>query len=184
MSQLIIRPLKSLEGIALNDFIQGYVSQEKYQVSRDETAQSIVFRLELITLDAPYVKHYDLNSFDFYQALVDSGFSLGAYWDNQLVGLALADVQHWNRSMQIHELHVLAAYQGQGIGRKLLEALALNAREADLRIMVCETQNTNVPALRFYQKCGFQLEALDLSLYSNADSESGEIALFMKRRLD
>jgi ribosomal protein S18 acetylase RimI-like enzyme len=57
------------------------------------------------------------------------------------------------------------------------------AREANLRIAYCETQNTNVPAIRFYRKLGFRMEALNLSLYTNEDYPDGEIALFMKRKL-
>jgi ribosomal protein S18 acetylase RimI-like enzyme len=52
-----------------------------------------------------------------------------------------------------------------------------------MRVLVCETQSTNVPAIRFYRALGFVLEGLDLSLYSNHDYPDGEIAIFMKRYL-
>jgi ribosomal protein S18 acetylase RimI-like enzyme len=50
--------------------------------------------------------------------------------------------------------------------------------------MRVETQNTNVPAIRFYRSLGFHLEGIDVSFYSNDDLTSGEVALFLKRRLD
>lgn len=64
-----------------------------------------------------------------------------------------------------------------------MEALADRARKADLRIMVCETQNTNVPAIEFYRKVSFEVEGIDLSYYSNNDVTNGEVAIFMKKKL-
>lgn len=36
---------------------------------------------------------------------------------------------------------------------------------------------------QYYRKMGFDLEAIDLSYYSNSDFPDAEIALFMKKRL-
>jgi len=52
-----------------------------------------------------------------------------------------------------------------------------------LRIIVWETQTTNVPAIRAARRLGFQLESIDISYYTNADYPAGEMAVFMKRRL-
>jgi ribosomal protein S18 acetylase RimI-like enzyme len=56
-------------------------------------------------------------------------------------------------------------------------------RESGLRTLLCETQNTNVPAIRFYRKMGFALEGLDLSHYRNTDYPDGEIMISMKKPL-
>jgi len=61
--------------------------------------------------------------------------------------------------------------------------LADKARVAGFRVLVLETQNTNVPAIRFYRKAGFEVEGIDLSYYSNTDITDGEIAIFMKRKI-
>ena len=61
--------------------------------------------------------------------------------------------------------------------------MAQKGRAAGLRTLVCETRNTNVPAIRFYRKLGLDLEGIDLSYYSNTDYPDGEIAVFMKKRL-
>jgi len=52
-----------------------------------------------------------------------------------------------------------------------------------LRVIVCETQSDNVPAIRIYRRLGFELEAIDLSFYSNEDVLQESIAVFMKRKL-
>jgi ribosomal protein S18 acetylase RimI-like enzyme len=178
-----IQPLQSIDMETLQRLVYGYTSREKYQVTREESEKSIVFRLELVSLPEPYIKHYELDPLEEYQAIVNSGFSLAAYEDEQIVALSLASLHEWNQSLWIHEFHVLEAYQGKGIGRALMETTAEKAKAAKCRILFCETQNTNVPAIRFYRKLGFEIDAINLSLYSNEDYPDGEIALFMKRNL-
>jgi ribosomal protein S18 acetylase RimI-like enzyme len=49
-----------------------------------------------------------------------------------------------------------------GVGTRLVEELTHLARDLKLRVVVCETQNTNVPAIEFYRKAGFELDGVDL----------------------
>lgn len=46
-----------------------------------------------------------------------------------------------------------------------------------------ETQNTNVPAVRFYREMGFSLDAIDLSLYFGSPGLEEVVCFFMKRTL-
>jgi ribosomal protein S18 acetylase RimI-like enzyme len=101
-----------------------------------------------------------------------------------MVGIAIAEKVDWNRSLWVWEFGVAETHRRRGIGRRLMEALADEAKEAGLRIMVCETQNTNVPAIAFYRKVGFEIEGIDLSYYSNSDMTEGEVAIFVKRKLE
>ncbi|MNF18709.1 hypothetical protein D3C80_2229620 [compost metagenome] len=34
----------------------------------------------------------------------------------------------------------------------------------------------------FYKQCGFELDGIDLSFYTNNDMSDGEVAFFMKKR--
>lgn len=182
-----IRPLDSLDPADLLRLITGYVSDARYRVSRTETGGQFALALDLVPLPQPYVKRYDppdAETLEHYLQVPRHGLSLGAYDDVAgCVGIALAEPRAWNQSLWVWEFHIAETHRGRGTGLKLMEALALKARGARLRIIVCETQNTNVPAIRFYQKAGFRIEALDLSYYSNDDFPEGEVAVFMKRRL-
>lgn len=51
-----------------------------------------------------------------------------------------------------------------------------------VRAISLETQSTNVPAIRFYRKCGYEVDCVVLSLYTNRDAEDGEVALIMKKK--
>jgi ribosomal protein S18 acetylase RimI-like enzyme len=183
---LEIKPLSTLDRESISRIITGYVTTEKYQISYSESETNTIFALELVTLDKPYVKHYDhVNDEEFaeYQEILQEGFSLGAYVDSRLIGLALIDPQPWNNSLRVHEFHVAESHRGRGIGRTLMTALFEKGHAANFRIVICETQHTNVPAIRFYRRMGFKLEAIDLSLYSNHDFPDSEVAVFMKYKL-
>lgn len=188
MSDMIdIRPLTSLDPADLLRLITGYVSDAEYRVSKTEAEGEFTLALTLVPLPQPYVKRYDppdAETLEHYLRVPRHGLSLGAYdAAGQCVGIALAEPRAWNRSLWVPEFHVAETHRGRGTGQRLMEALSLKARDARLRIIVCETQNRNVPAIRFYHKAGFRIEALDLSYYSNDDFSEGEIAVFMKKRV-
>jgi len=179
-----IRPLRELDEDALRRLVSGYTSPAVFRVSREESDRHLVFALQRVSLPSPYHKRYDHICADvlgFYAHLPAHGFCFGAYEAEQCAGIALAEPERWNRSLWVWELHVAPAYQRRGIGRQLVEALAIKACQAGLRTLVCETQSTNVPAIDFYRSVGFRIEGIDLSYYSNADLSNGEVALFLKR---
>ncbi len=117
------------------------------------------------------------------QQAVQAGFSLAAYDGDQMVGIAITEQRRWNRSLWVWEFHVAEAYRGRGIGTRLMQAVIETARQAGLRVVALETQSSNVPAIRFYRKCGFVIDGLDLSFYTNDDVQKDEVAVFMKNKL-
>ncbi|MDX2138471.1 MAG: GNAT family N-acetyltransferase [Chloroflexota bacterium] len=116
---------------------------------------------------------------DYYADITAAGLSLMAFDDGVPVAIALSTVQAWNGSFWLQEFHVVPDYHGRGVGRLLMDAVKERARSSGCRTIVCETQNTNVPAIRFYRRMGFRIEAVDISLYGNDDLDH-EVALFMK----
>lgn len=185
---IAIRPLTAIAEADLLRLIQGYTSSAKYVVAKTETPERVTFTLEWATLAQPYVKRWDPPDPELrerYLRMPAEGCSLGVFADERLAGLALTEPQAWNRSLWIWEFHIAAEYQRRGLGRRLMEAVAAQARAEGRRCLVVEVQNTNAPAIQFYRAAGFAIEAVDLSYYTNADLErDGEVALFMKRRLE
>jgi ribosomal protein S18 acetylase RimI-like enzyme len=176
--------LTELKRADLHKLIVGYTSDAKYRMSVTQHDAQIVFTLALTPLSTPYIKRFDpLDDATLmqYQRAATLGYSFGAYDGEQCVGIALAEPHVWNKSLWVHEFHVAATQRGQGVGRQLMDALVQKASSADLRTIVCETQNTNAPAIHFYQRLGFRIEGVDLSYYANDDYPDGEIALFMKK---
>jgi hypothetical protein len=56
---MTIRPLLPFNRADLQRLITGYVSDERYAVSWQETATNALFALELTQLDQPYTHTYD-----------------------------------------------------------------------------------------------------------------------------
>jgi len=179
LTQLVVDDLKRV--------ITGYTSPYKYALHKTEGDDQTIVQLQLVSLERPYVKQFDeylaAETLAGYRRLLEYGLSFGAYQGERLVGLALAEPQTWNNSLWVWEFHIAEPHRGRGIGRQLMEFLAEKGKAAGLRAIFCETQTTNVPAIRFYRRLGFTLDGLNLSFYTNEDWPDGEMALFMKKRL-
>ncbi|HNT53476.1 MAG TPA: GNAT family N-acetyltransferase [Anaerolineaceae bacterium] len=187
MTPIEIRPLQAIRVDELKTVMTGYSTREKYQVSKSEQDGVTCLRLELVPLAQPYIRHFDteisLDDLERYDQLIKDAMSLGCWLGDRLVGLAIAEICHWNKILWIHEFHIAADLHGRGLGRQLMAAMADRAGEKGLRALQVETQNTNVPAIRFYRQVGFEVEAIDLSYYTNRDVEHYEVAIFMRRKL-
>ncbi len=182
----VIRPLLDVDEALLERLIVGYTSHEVYRVTRDETLDTIRFALQLVMLEQPFKKRYpplDPTEMQRYRDLAAAGHVFGAFADEICVGIALCEPQRWNSSLYVWEFHIAPEYHRKGIGQALMAAVEAHARAEEMRCVVCETQTTNVPAIRFYRAMGFTIDAVDVSLYTNDDIERGEVAVFLKKRV-
>jgi putative acetyltransferase len=75
-------------------------------------------------------------------------------------------------SFEVAKMAVTPAWQGQGLGRKLLEHVIQHARELKAKRLYLETNSTLVPAIRLYESLGFchlPAERVTRSPYRRAD---------------
>lgn len=179
-----IRPLPTISQADIDRIMPGYTTTEKMVVGKTESLEQTVITLRLVTLKRPYAKKWDSSEDEIrrYQAIVAGGLSLGVYDGGLLIAFAIVERRDWNRVLWIWEFGVAGSHRRQGIGRRLMDELEKIARREGLRVMVAETQNTNVPAIRFYRAVGFEIDAVDLSYYTNHDMAGGEVAIFVKRK--
>jgi ribosomal protein S18 acetylase RimI-like enzyme len=182
-----IRPLSHFDPARFQDIASGYTTMEIYRVERSESDEWTTFILALESLPTAqeYRFLYSHDDLDRYRDLVNGDFCLGAFEGQLMVGVALAEPHEWNRTLWVWEFHVASTHRRLGVGRRLMGALSDQARSLGLRALVCETQNTNVPAIRFYRSVGYRLEGIDVSYYTNEDMQPGRtVAAFMKLRLE
>ncbi len=188
IEQYEILPLMTLELDDIGPIITGYESNEKYAIEKSETDGQTVFNIHLISLEKPYKATFaeDFNEEDCrrYGSFLSQGYSFGVYQHGRLVAFSICEAIPWNRSLRVWEFQVMQEYRGKGIGRSLMNHVVNKAIQDHFRIVFLETQNTNVNAIRFYRRLGFSLDAIDLSFYTNHDVETGEVAFFMKRKLE
>lgn len=181
-----ISPLQQIQQADLERVGGGYISDSKYAIRYEESDEEVTLALQQVPLAQPYHKIFpydDPETMERYERVVQMGYSWGAFEGDTLVGVLLAEPQEWNRTVWVWEFHVAEGYRGRGLGRRLMEQIAAQARESGYRTLVCETQNTNAAAIQIYRQLGFRAEGIDLSYYTNEDYPDGEVAIFMKRRL-
>ncbi|WP_342333370.1 GNAT family N-acetyltransferase [Pedobacter sp. FW305-3-2-15-E-R2A2] len=70
----------------------------------------------------------------------------------------------------------------RGFGAALIRKAVEQAREDKFRLVMLETQNTNVPAILFYWRQGFEIDGLQFSQYDG--EQPGEQAVFMTDQLE
>jgi len=101
-----------------------------------------------------------------------------AYEGEKAIGIALCfrgfSSFYARPLINIHDLAVLPGYRGQGLGRKLLEAVANKARELECCKLTLETQEHNYTAQKLYKSLGFARDV-------HVDTAGG--AIFMTKKL-
>lgn len=184
-----IRPFSEpLDPAAVHGIADSYESESRYRVTKREDHEITEITLELVPVTPPLAVRWQLTDRDLelWHKAVAEGTALGAFESpsGRVVGFCVGRVERWHRSLSVWELGVAGSHRRRGIGRRLLEGAADLGRREGCRVLVCETQNTNVAAIAFYRSAGLELHGIDLSYYTNEDlCESGQVALFMKWRL-
>jgi ribosomal protein S18 acetylase RimI-like enzyme len=181
-----IRPLLKLDAGDIEKVITEHATLECYRVSYSDSDEHTSIELQLVPLSEAHIakySHFDDETMRRYNGVLKEGYSFGAFKGEALAGFIVAETQQWNDSLWVWEFHVAGSQRGKGIGKRLMETVAEKARTARLRIIVCETQNTNASAIKAYHKLGFRVEGIDISYYTNHDYPERDVAVFMKRRL-
>ena len=86
-------------------------------------------------------------------------------------------VPWWNKFAYVEELIVDTEFRGKGVGHALMTRAIAWAKQHNFPGLTLETQDNNVPACKFYEKCGFVLGGFDLYAFRNL-SNASEIALY------
>lgn len=81
--------------------------------------------------------------------------------DDHIKGIAIYYYRYstWKgKSIYLEDLVVKESERGSGIGKKLLDAVVLEARATDSRQVTWQVLDWNEPAIRFYEKLGAELD--------------------------
>jgi ribosomal protein S18 acetylase RimI-like enzyme len=126
----------------------------------------------------PYTKQYPRSEIDLerYLAQLDKGIYF-AYAGGQLAGQIIL-FKNWNGYAYIDDIAVDVHFRRQGVGRALIQQAIAWAEARRLPGIMLETQNINVAACLFYQRCGFMLGGFDRYLYQGLDPDTEEIAVY------
>lgn len=171
--------IKKLEKLTSNPTLNwgfnGYETDKIFSVSTIGIGNSFEFNIR--EKNQFYKKVWETSSEDIngLNQIIEQGNSFGAFENNDLIGWAICDFRKWNNSLFIENILVHEEFRGQNIGKLFIKNINRKARELQCRMVELEVQNTNYPAIKFYQKVGFSISGINTKLYNN----STETALFM-----
>ncbi|GKV57733.1 hypothetical protein NCCP2222_36800 [Sporosarcina sp. NCCP-2222] len=158
-----------------------YTSEKYYDVVFEEIDKGWTFTLREETLEQPFVKHMEEDLFEDYK---EGSEVFLAEVDGAEAGVMVIQKMDWNETLLIHDLYVDAAFQQQGVGRRLMDTAKKRAVELGVRSVVLETQTSNYPAIQFYLKNGFRVVGFNTISYSNEDIAKKEVRLEMAYQLN
>ena len=103
------------------------------------------------------------------QHFEESGFGPNPVWwalvaetnDGQIAGMALYYIRYstWKgQRMYLEDIVVRESMRGNGIGKKLMDALIAEAKQKGFSRMVWQVLDWNDPAIEFYKKLGAKLD--------------------------
>ncbi|MES5869126.1 streptothricin N-acetyltransferase SatA [Bacillus cereus group sp. RP32] len=96
---------------------------------------------------------------------------------DQIIGVMVLK-KNWNHYAYIEDIKVDKKYRSLGVGRRLIEQATQWAKENNMPGLMLETQNNNVAACKFYEKCGFVIGGFDFFIYKGIHEESDEVAMY------
>lgn len=131
-----------------------------------------------------YRKRYPPEDVDPAAFLVDLRKTIFlAYVEGQIAGQIILR-ESWNRFACVQDIAVDAGFRRMGVGMALMDRAVEWSRQQGLPGLMLETQDNNVGACRFYERCGLQIGGFDRFLYQGLDPGSGEVALYWYRIFD
>ena len=112
-----------------------------------------------------------------YASMKDDHLFLGAYIDDECVGLAVLRKQ-WNKYLYLHDLKVKASCRGKGVGHRLIEASVEQAKKMGCIGLFTIAQDNNVDACLFYLHVGFHIGGIDEDVYKGTKQEGKKDIFF------
>ena len=133
---------------------------------------SSIVEIENKTNQMPWSKAQFLSSMEV------GHYSVVMHKDSDILGFAVY-------SPIIPESHLLniainPAYQGKGLGDKLLQQIILQNRTIGVKTISLEVRVSNLPAINLYEKRGFHKDAIRPDYYSGSPKED---ALLMSLKI-
>lgn len=179
------RSISLREARRLPPIPSGYETSRIFEFDSEELEDSSTWRLTEKELPIPLRKEYDDGDITEWLASYSEGASLEALKflvadvNGAVEGLLTWHHLRWNATIWLIDIRVRSEARQRGIGGGMLDELKGLAVQSRVRGITIETQNTNHPAVGFYQRHGFRISGFNDSLYGNRGSADQEVAIFL-----
>ena len=130
---------------------------------------------------AAWARMHNLTKWGIFLATADHHLAGGAAVASPAPGIVVTEGH--KDTAGLFDIRVDPAYRRSGVGAGLLRACADWARVHGFLYLGIETQNTNVPACRFYANSGCELVEIRRFAYAHCPEVSEEVMLIWRLKL-
>jgi ribosomal protein S18 acetylase RimI-like enzyme len=95
---------------------------------------------------------------------VHRGDCYAAYINNNMAG-AYVMIKTRPLTLELVNISVKEAYQGKGIGKRLVLSAIESAKKDNIKVLEVGTGNSSIDQLALYQKCGFRIVGVDRDFF-------------------
>ena len=126
-------------------------------------------KIEIKRLDNNEEIPYDLllladPSIEIINDYINRGNCYVAYANNNIVG-SFVIIRTRPLTLELANVSVKEAYQGKGIGKRLILSAIELAKNENAKVLELGTGNSSINQLALYQKCGFRIVGVDRDFF-------------------
>ena len=158
-----------------------YTSEYYYDISIDKTTDGFNIPIQKKRFDALFTHVPEDGEYPdkLYEDWWEKAEAFGIVEDGKLLVAIEVNSEEWSNRLLITELFVDKRIRGQGYGKQLINLAKKMTVEQGYRVLMLETQSSNVNAIDFYLSQGFTLIGFDSCCYSNTDMQRKEVRFNM-----
>ncbi len=158
-----------------------YTSGSYYDISVERTGDGFDIPIRKKKFDTPFTHVPEDGEYPdrLYEDWWENAQAYGMTENGRLLGAIEVCPEEWSNRLQITELFVDEKLRGLGYGKKLMNLAKEITVQNGYRVLMLETQSSNVNAVDFYLHEGFALIGFDTCCYTNRDLERKEVRFNM-----
>lgn len=177
---LVIRELETNDLDNLPEIDDSFIVNARLILSLSKGNRRIEYTVEDVpSYEKSYLQNQDDNEELAYNEYINKPNQVIyiALLHNKIIGLMVLK-KNWNHYAYIEDITVDKKYRTIGVGKKLVDRAKQWAKKGNMPGIMLETQNNNVAACKFYEKCGFVIGGFDFLVYKGLDKTSDEVAIY------
>ena len=158
-----------------------YTSGHYYDISIQRTEDGFAIPIRKREFETPFTHLPEDGDYPdrLYEDWWENACAYGIVRNGELLAAIEICPEEWSHRLLITELFVGKELRGRGYGKKLIELAKEITVKNGYRVLMLETQSSNVNAVDFYLHEGFTLIGFDSCCYSNNDLERKEVRFNM-----
>ncbi|OOZ91131.1 streptothricin N-acetyltransferase SatA [Bacillus cereus] len=177
---LLIRALETNDLDNLPEIDDSFIVNARLILSLSKVNRSIEYTVEEVpNYEKSYLQNQNDNEELAYNEYINKPNQVIyiALLHNHIIGFVVLK-KNWNHYAYIEDITVDKKHRTLGIGKKLVDQAKQWAKEGNMPGIMLETQNNNVAACKFYEKCGFIIGGFDFLVYKGFDMTNDEFAIY------